>query len=57
MNNRMGRIKDYDKFDGAYFGLLARAADAVDPQSRILLETTFECMVDAGQLNNNVSFK
>ena len=49
MNNRMGRIKDFDKFDGSYFGILASAADFIDPQSRILLETTCEAICDAGQ--------
>ena len=51
MNNRMGRIKDIDKFDGSFFGYLDVMADQIDPESRILLETTYETIVDAGKLN------
>ena len=48
MNTRMGRLKNIDKFDGSFFGLLAHVADTIDPQSRILLETTSEAIIDAG---------
>ena len=48
MNSRMGRLKNIDKFDGSFFGLLAHVADTIDPQSRILLETTSEAIIDAG---------
>ena len=46
----MGRLKNIDKFDGSFFGLLAHVADTIDPQSRILLETTCEAVIDAGKL-------
>jgi fatty acid synthase, animal type len=49
MNPRMGKINSIDKFDGAYFGMMSIIADAVDPQSRILLETTFEAILDSGR--------
>ena len=49
MNSRMGRVKDIDKFDGSFFGFLSKHADEMDPESRILLETTYEAIVDAGQ--------
>ena len=49
MNNRMGKIKDIDKFDGSFFGLLSQHADGIDIESRILMETTYEAIVDAGQ--------
>ena len=44
----MGRVKNIDKFDGSFFGYLAKNADAMEPESRILLETTYEAIVDAG---------
>ena len=50
MNSRMGRIRNIDKFDGSFFGFLDFFADEMDPESRILLETTYEAIVDAGQL-------
>ena len=49
MNNRMGKIKDIDKFDGSFFGFLTQHADEMDVESRILLETTYEAIVDAGE--------
>ena len=48
MNHRMGKLKDIDKFDGAFFGILNQLGDKIDPQSRVLLETTYEAIVDAG---------
>ncbi len=44
----MGKLKAIDKFDGAFFGIMSKIADTVDPQARILLETTYEAIVDAG---------
>ena len=44
----MGRVPDFDKFDGNYFGLLGHMAETLDPQARLLLETTYEAIVDAG---------
>ena len=49
MNTRMGRVKDADRFDGSYFGFLAQQADSIEPQSRLLLETTYEAIIDAGK--------
>ena len=54
MNTRMGRVQNVDKFDGSYFGYLGKNGDAIDPESRILLETTYEAIVDAGQSNNKL---
>jgi len=48
MTTRMGKLKQIEKFDGAFFGIMSRIGDTVDPQSRILLETTYEAIVDAG---------
>ena len=51
----MGRVKDIDKFDGGFFGFLGKNGDHLDPESRILLETTYEAIADAGQSNNSLS--
>ncbi len=48
MNQRMGKLKDITKFDGAFFGILSRIGDKIDPHARILLETTYEAICDAG---------
>lgn len=48
MNNRMGKVKNIDKFDGAFFGIMNSMGESIDPQSRILLETTYESIIDAG---------
>ena len=48
MNPRMGRVKNIDKFDGSFFALLSNVADSIDPNSRILMETTCEAIMDAG---------
>lgn len=44
----MGILKEIDKFDASFFGIVPKVADEVDPQGRILLETTWEAIVDAG---------
>ena len=54
MNTRMGRVQNIDKFDGSYFGYLGKNGDVIDPESRILLETTYEAIADAGQSNNKL---
>ncbi|XP_054161075.1 fatty acid synthase-like [Oppia nitens] len=48
MNPRMGKLKNIDKFDGLFFGITSTMTDVIDPQSRIVLETTYEAIVDAG---------
>ena len=48
MDHRMGKLKEIDKLDCAFFGLFSQFADKVDPHSRMLLETTYEAIVDAG---------
>ncbi|KAL8612603.1 hypothetical protein ACOMHN_006589 [Nucella lapillus] len=45
---RNGKLKDLSRFDAAFFGVNPRQADAMDPQLRLLLETTYESIVDAG---------
>ncbi|CAG2113097.1 unnamed protein product [Medioppia subpectinata] len=47
---RMGKVRNVDKFDGFFFGLMQQLVDEIDPQSRILLETTYEAIVDSGNV-------
>lgn len=45
---RTGKLKDLKKFDAWFFGVHAKQADLMDPQLRLLLEVTYETIVDAG---------
>jgi fatty acid synthase len=56
MSQMMGKIKEVDKFDGLFFGIMAAMGDTIDPQSRILLETTYEAIMDAGMCSWPIDF-
>ncbi|XP_077526204.1 fatty acid synthase-like isoform X2 [Haemaphysalis longicornis] len=45
---RVGKIRDLRKFDAQFFGVLPRQAEVMDPQLRLLLETSYEAIIDAG---------
>lgn len=45
---RFGKISDLEKFDAQFFSYLEKNADITDPQSRMLLEHTYEAILDAG---------
>lgn len=45
---RSGKLKDLTKFDAAFFGVHPKQANTMDPQLRLLLEVTYEAIVDAG---------
>ena len=47
---RSGKLKDLSKFDAQFFGVHGKQANNMDPQARILLELTYEAIVDAGTL-------
>ena len=42
----MGQLKSIDKLDVKFFGLMDKIGHNIDPQSRIMLETTYEAIVD-----------
>ena len=44
----MGKLKDINRLDGSFFGILKQYGDTIDPHSRILLETAYESIIDAG---------
>ncbi|XP_067928936.1 fatty acid synthase-like [Watersipora subatra] len=46
--SRSGKLKDLSKFDATFFGVHAKQAARMDPQLRMLLEVTFEAIVDSG---------
>lgn len=46
--HRGGKIKSLDKFDAQFFGVHGKQADSMDPQIRLLLELSYEAIVDAG---------
>lgn len=48
MPDRNGKLKDLQYFDATFFGVHAKQAHLMDPQLRLLLETTHEAIVDAG---------
>ncbi|XP_055685284.1 fatty acid synthase-like [Lutzomyia longipalpis] len=47
---RMGKIKqeDLENFDHTFFGVHQKQAEGMDPVLRMLLETTYEAIVDSG---------
>ena len=47
-NHRMGKLKEIDKLDCSFFGKTENWGNSMDPRCRILLETTYETIVDAG---------
>ena len=49
---RGGKLKDLSKFDASFFGVHGKQANAMDPQLRLMLEVTYEAIVDAGKTIN-----
>ena len=45
---RNGLLNCLDKFDASFFSQTPRQADQLDPQARLLLEASFEAILDAG---------
>ena len=51
---RAGKLKDLTKFDNTFFGVHMKQAQRLDPQLRMLLEVTYEAIVDAGTLPQSI---
>lgn len=45
---RSGKINNVEKFDATFFGVHFKQAHTMDPQGRILIETAYEAVLDAG---------
>jgi len=45
---RSGKIRNIEKFDASFFATLNKHANWTDPQMRILLEHSYEAILDAG---------
>ncbi|KAK8766017.1 hypothetical protein V5799_007198 [Amblyomma americanum] len=45
---RLGVIRDLSLFDAQFFGVHSKQAHVMDPQMRLLMETSYEAIVDAG---------
>ncbi|WP_437627953.1 SDR family NAD(P)-dependent oxidoreductase [Sorangium sp. So ce1151] len=50
-----GFMKHVDRFDAAFFGISPREAALMDPQQRILVETTWKAIEDAGYRPSSLS--
>ncbi|MBV8968043.1 MAG: polyketide synthase, partial [Verrucomicrobia bacterium] len=48
ITKRGGFLQEIDQFDAQFFGISPREAPYVDPQHRLLLETAWEAIEDAG---------
>lgn len=54
---RSGKLKDLASFDASFFGIEKDEANLMDPQTRLMLETTFEAIADAGLLPSDIRGK
>lgn len=48
---RNGKMPNLDKFDSEFFGIPESEVNYIDPQERLLLEATYEAIIDAGKVN------
>ncbi|XP_024893546.1 fatty acid synthase-like [Temnothorax curvispinosus] len=48
MPHRIGKVNNIEKFDSEFFNILATEAHIMDPMTRMLLEHTYEVIIDAG---------
>uniref|UniRef100_A0A8C9SU62 Fatty acid synthase n=1 Tax=Scleropages formosus TaxID=113540 RepID=A0A8C9SU62_SCLFO len=45
---RNGKLKEINKFDASFFGVHPKQAHTMDPQLRLMLEISYEAIVDGG---------
>ena len=45
---REGKISNINKFDAQFFGIHGKQVNGMDAQQRILLEKTYEAIMDSG---------
>uniref|UniRef100_A0AAY5EZH5 Fatty acid synthase n=1 Tax=Electrophorus electricus TaxID=8005 RepID=A0AAY5EZH5_ELEEL len=45
---RNGKLKEIDRFDAGFFGVHPKQAHTMDPQLRLILEISYEAIVDGG---------
>ncbi|XP_037954847.1 fatty acid synthase isoform X2 [Teleopsis dalmanni] len=45
---RSGKIYELSKFDATFFGVHFKQSHTMDPQTRIIIETAYEAVIDAG---------
>jgi len=45
---RSGKVNGLEKFDATFFGMHFKQANAMDPQARVVLEHSYEAILDAG---------
>ncbi|XP_077275341.1 fatty acid synthase-like [Temnothorax americanus] len=48
MPHRIGKINNVEKFDPEFFNIPATEAHMMDPMARMILEHTYEAIIDAG---------
>lgn len=48
---RTGKLIEVNRFDAPFFGVHYKQAHMMDPMCRILLEKSYEAVVDAGKLS------
>ncbi|MGY4743247.1 amino acid adenylation domain-containing protein [Streptomyces sp. ATMOS53] len=52
-----GFVPDVDRFDAAFFGISPREAELMDPQQRLMLETAWSAIEDAGYRPSDLAGK
>ncbi|KAJ8898149.1 hypothetical protein PR048_003509 [Dryococelus australis] len=53
VTSRTGKLKTVSQFDASFFGVHSKQVDVMDPQTRMVVETSYESIVDAGKINMN----